>query len=134
MKLGGTTDIKFVRPKQTRHLFCLGRFLYSKDLLFRVWNMTSPFAAVSSSRAFSSLYAICTDNNFVVGVLRRIYRFSNILLRRQQFHNRMLWKGLTEPWMAKSVRLHCLKLHICKMFRKSYIRSISKAQNYYQYK
>ena len=26
MKLGGTTDIKFVRPKQTRHLFCLGRF------------------------------------------------------------------------------------------------------------
>ena len=34
MKLGGTTDIKFVRPKQTRHLFCLGRFLFL-DLYFK---------------------------------------------------------------------------------------------------
>lgn len=66
MKLGGTTDIKFVRPKQTRHLFCLGRFLFSDLLLNSSWNMNSPFAAVSGSRAFSSLYAIYADNNFVV--------------------------------------------------------------------
>ena len=90
MKLGGTTDIKFVRPKQTRHLFCLGRFCILRTCFFASWNMTFPFAAVSGSRAFSSLYAICADNNFVVGVLRRIYRFSNILLRKQQFSNTML--------------------------------------------
>ena len=67
--------------------------------------MTSPFAAVSGTRAFPSLYAICADNNFVIGDLRRIYRFSNILLRKQQFRNRTLWKGLAEPWTANPIRL-----------------------------
>jgi len=134
MKLGGTTDIKFVRPKQTRHLFCLGRFCILRTCFLVDWNMTSPFAAVSGSRAFSSLYAICADNNFVVGVLRRIYRFLNILLRKQQFCNRRLQKGSAEPWMANLSQLrHRLKCKLQNMI-KSYIRSISKAQNYYRHK
>jgi len=53
MKLGGTTDIKFVRPKQTRHLFCLGRFLFSDLHLIASWNMNSPFAELTGLLLFS---------------------------------------------------------------------------------
>ena len=57
MKLGGTTDIKFVRPKQTRHLFCLGRFCILRGTFLGTWNMTSP----SQNLQNISLYSLFTN-------------------------------------------------------------------------
>jgi len=55
MKLGGTTDIKFVRPKQTRHLFCLGRFCILRGLNPGTWNMNSTFAEPTATFLLYSL-------------------------------------------------------------------------------